>query len=189
MSSEKPKDILYAKYPLYRVILYKGTTITHFILGGLGIMVGYNSLAGYLIGIVYLLFSFTQMYVLMPLTVCPSCIYHKMDDSLCISALNIISKKLVQERELKEFPERARGLFCHNNLYLLALVFPIVVIIPAVVLRFSFTLVVILIIMVFLLIFRFFFIFTRIACNHCASKYGCPNAKSMGITKTDGSKQ
>lgn len=118
----------------------------------------------------------------MPLKVCPNCIYYKLDNSLCISALNVVSRKVAKEGNVKAFPGRAKGLFCPNNLYMASLVIPIIVIIPALVLNFSFLVLAILLVVVGLLLFRFFVIFPKIACVHCRAQNVCPQAQSMGLS-------
>ena len=181
MSSKKSVN-LYTKYPLSSVLTYNGTTILHFLLGGTGIILGYNSWIGYLLGSLYIVFSFVEMYVHMPLKVCPNCVYYKLDNSLCISGLNVVSRKVAKEGNVKAFPSRAEGLFCPNNLYIASLVIPIIAMIPALVLNFSFLVLAILLIVVGLLVFRFFVIFPKIACAHCRAKNVCPQAQSMGLS-------
>ena len=181
-SNKKAKAKLYTRYPLSSLLIYNGATILHFVLGGIGIILGYNSSwAGYTFGSLYLAFSFVEMYVMMPLTVCPNCVYYRMKDSLCISGLNVISKKVAKEGDPKDFPKRGKGLFCNNNLYMAALVVPIIAMIPALILNFSFSLLAIFLAVVGLLLFRFFVIFTKIACVHCYAKYKCPQAEAMGV--------
>jgi hypothetical protein len=131
---------IYTRYPISSILIYNGVTFLHFLLGGIGIALGYGlSDASYLFGALYLAFAFVQMYVLMPLTL------------------------------------------CHNNLYLAALILPIIAMLPALVLNFSFALLIIFLSVVGLLLFRFFAIFTRIACLHCNAKYECPNAAQTGV--------
>jgi antibiotic biosynthesis monooxygenase (ABM) superfamily enzyme len=146
-------------------------------------MLGYNfsSWAGYAIGALYLLFAFVEMYVMMPLTVCPNCVYYRMADSRCISGLNLVSKRVVREGDPKDFAKRAEGLLCNNNLYMVALILPILAMIPALILNFSIWLLIIFLAVVVLLLFRFFVIFSRIACIHCYAKYKCPQAGQMGV--------
>ena len=177
MSSSSTKA--YTRYPLLNIITYNGTTVLHFLLGGIGIILGYNSLIGYILGSLYLAFSFAEMYVHMPLKVCPNCVYYKLDNSVCISGLNLVSKKISKEGNVKDFPNRAKGLFCSNNLYIASLVIPIITMIPALILNFSFVVLSILLVVVGLLVFRFFLIFPRIACVHCRAKNICPQAQSM----------
>lgn len=176
------KAKVYSRYPLSSVLIYEATTVAHFVLGGIGIIHGYNfSWLGYLFGYLYIAFAFVQMYVIMPLKVCPNCVYYRMKNSICISGLNITSKRMAKEGELKDFRNRSKGPFCHNNLYMTALVAPIVAIIPALVLNFSSFLLAVLIALVALLLLRIFIVFKKIGCIHCAAKRECPNAKSMGI--------
>jgi len=184
MQSEKDtKAKLYTRYPLSSVLIYNGSTILHFLLGGIGIALGYSfsSWAGYTFGVLYLVFSFVEMYVIMPLTVCPNCVYYRAKDSLCISGLNVLSKKIAREGDPKDFPRRAEGLFCHNNLYLASLIVPILAIIPALIVNFSGVLLLIFLAVAGLLGFRFFVIFPKIACLHCSAKYKCPQAEAMGV--------
>jgi hypothetical protein len=174
---------VYARYPHSTVLLYEGVTILHYMAGGAGIMLGYDlSWTAYLAGALYLVFAMGQMYLLMPLSVCPNCVYYRMSDSLCPSGLNVLTKKIAREGALENFPLRAKGMLCHNNLYIASLVVPIILIIPALVLNFTIILMVIMIILVVLLLFRYFVIFRRVACPHCAAKRQCPNAQSMGIS-------
>jgi hypothetical protein len=172
---------LYTTYPWSSILIYNGITVLHFTLGGAGIMFGYNSLFGYVLGAVYLVFAFGEMYVLMPLTVCPNCVYYKLENSLCISGLNVVSRKLAGVGDVKKFEKRAKGPFCSNNLYIASMVIPIIVIIPALVINFSFIVLVLLLVIVALLAFRFFVIFSKIACLHCRAKNICPQAQSMKL--------
>jgi hypothetical protein len=125
-------------------------------------MLGYSfsSWAGYSIGALYLLFAFVEMYVMMPLTVCPNCVYYRMEGSRCISGLNLVSKRVAREGDPKDFAKRAEGLLCNNNLYMAALILPILAMIPALVLNFSLWLLVIFLAVVGLLLFRFFVVFS-----------------------------
>ena len=182
MSQERAKAEVYTRYPLSSVLSYNGATILHFLLGGIGITGGYRlSRASYLSGALYLAFSFIEMYVMMTLTVCPNCVYYRLKNSRCISGMNVISKKVAKEGTPKDLPKRGEGLFCNNNLYMAALAVPILAMIPALILNFSFLLLVIFLAVMGLLLFRFFVIFKRIACVHCRAKYSCPQAGSMGV--------
>jgi hypothetical protein len=179
----RKKSNLYTRYPLLSVFIYNGTTAGHYVLGGIGIMVGYGSWIGYSLGSVYLAFSFIEMYVHMPLKVCCNCVYPRLKNSLCISGLNILAKKVAKEGKVEAFPHRAKGAFCPNNLYIASLVVPIVIIIPALILNYSFSALVILLVVVGLLLFRFFVIFPKIACVHCRAQNICPQAQSMNFGK------
>ncbi len=163
---------------------YNGTTVVHYLLGGAGIVLGYSSWTGYLIGLLYLIFAFTEMYLHMPLKVCPNCVYYKLENSRCISGLNIVSRKIAREGNVKDFADRAEGLLCPNNLYIASLVIPIIAMIPALALDFSYLVLAILLIVIGLLVFRFFVIFPKIACVHCRAKNICPQAQSMKLGNT-----
>jgi len=182
MTIRKNPD-LYTKYPISSIFIYNGTTVAHYVLGGIGIILGYGSWVGYSLGSLYLAFSFMEMYVHMPLKVCPNCVYYNLPNSLCISGLNLISRRFAREGSVKAFSNRAKGLFCPNNLYIASLAFPILGIIPALILNFSLLVLVILLVLVGLLLFRFFVIFPKIACVHCRAQNVCPQAQSMGFGK------
>jgi hypothetical protein len=112
MTSRK-KPNLYTRYPLSSVLIYNSTTVVHYVLGGIGIILGYGSWIGYALGSLYLAFSFLEMYVHMPLKVCCNCVYYKLGNSLCISGLNIVSRRIAREGSVKDFPSRAKGPLCH----------------------------------------------------------------------------
>jgi hypothetical protein len=154
----------------------------HFLLGGVGIILGYRAtgLATFL-GSLYLLLAFAEMYVLMPLKVCPNCVYYRLEGSLCISGLNVFSRRVAREGHPRDLVNRSQGLLCPNNLYLASLALPILAMIPALVLNFAFSLLAIFVVVVGLLVFRFFVIFPQIACLHCRAKYRCPQAEQMGV--------
>jgi hypothetical protein len=182
-SKEGAKAEIYTRYPLSSLLIYNVVTILHFLLGGIGIILGYSfsSWPAYIFGSAYLVFAFVQMYVIMPLTVCPNCEYYRLENSLCPSGLNVMSRQIAKEGHPEDFPKRAQGLFCHNNLYMAALFIPVIAMIPALILNFSFLLLAIFLVVVGLLLFRFFVIFGRVACLHCSAKYECPNAERSGV--------
>lgn len=178
----RTKAKLYKRYPLSSLLIYNGTTALHFLLGGFGIFYGYNlSSLSLAFGILYLIFAFGEMYVLMPRAVCPSCVYLRMEGGLCISGLNVYSRKITSAQSADMFPGRAKGLFCPNNLYMFSLAAPILVLIPALILHFSLWLLFVLLILVGLMVFRVFVIFPKMACLHCYAKFQCPQAAQMGI--------
>ncbi|MFX1281714.1 MAG: hypothetical protein ACFFA3_20350 [Promethearchaeota archaeon] len=182
IKESKPRAKLYQNFPRVRVFVYESSTILHFIVGGLGLILGYAFLQlGYLIGTIYIIFAFLQMYVLMPLTVCPNCVYYRMKDSLCVSGLNRISRILAREGNPENFQKRAEGLLCYNNIYMATLFFPIIASIPALIFNFTFYVLIPFLIVVGLLVFRFFVIFPKIACLHCQAKFTCPIGEKIGV--------
>ena len=174
---------VYRVYPLSSVVLYNGVTLLHFGLATAGLAVAYSAwpLLGWTLAGVYLAFALGQMYVMMPLVVCPGCAYRAMDGARCVSALNLVSRRLAKARPPDEFGGRAEGVLCHNNLYMAALIAPLAMILPGVILNFSILGLGMLLVVAALLAFRYFVVFKRTACPHCAAKGRCPNAKSMGI--------
>ncbi|MFX0179615.1 MAG: hypothetical protein ACFE78_05455 [Candidatus Hodarchaeota archaeon] len=182
IKESKQRAELYHNYPFFRVFIYEFSTILHYLIGGIGLIIGYTFLwLGYIIGLIYIIFAFLQMYILMPLTVCPNCVYYRMEDSCCVSGLNKVSTKLAKEGNPKDFPKRAEGLLCYNNIYMAALFFPIVASVPALILNFSLFLLTSFLIILGLLMFRFFVIFPKIACLHCHAKYTCPIGEKIGV--------
>lgn len=183
-SSSSVKVNGYTYYPISSLLIYNGVTLAHYLLGGFGIILGYRfSWLAYLLGSLYLAFAFIQMYVLMPLLVCPNCVYYKLKDSLCISGLNVVSKKVARSGNINNFAQRSEGLLCHNNLYLAAKIFPILAMLPGLFLNFSVSLLVIFLVVVGLLLFRIFVIFPKVACVYCRAKNICPNARAMGLSR------
>ncbi|MFC2167033.1 hypothetical protein ACFLQZ_03625 [Acidobacteriota bacterium] len=179
---KRTKVKLFKRYPLSSLLIYNGTTILHFLLGGLGIIYGYGfTTLSLSFGILYLVFAFGEMYVLMPLKVCPSCVYRRMEGGLCISGLNVVSRKIARARDEEEFPNRSKGLLCPNNLYMFSLASPIIALIPALLLHFSLLLLIVFLILVLLMVFRIFVIFPKIGCLHCYAKFQCPQADQMGV--------
>jgi hypothetical protein len=182
MISNTAKSGGYTRYPLSSLVIYNGVTVLHYLLGGIGIIVGYSSSwVAYLFGSLYLIFAFVQMYVIMPLVVCPNCVYYRLEDSICISGMNVLSKKIAKQGDIKDFPKRGEGLFCHNNLYMATKIVPILAMIPALFLNFSFSLLTIFLVVIGLFLFRIFVLFPKIACVHCRARNICPNAKAMGL--------
>ena len=175
---------LYTRYPLSSLLIYNGVTVLHYSLGGIGLILGYNfTWYAYLLGVSYLVFAFGQMYVMMPLVVCPTCVYPRLDNALCISGLNVVAKRVAKPGNIKDFARiRGEGLLCHNNLYMAAKIFPIVAMLPALFLNFSWLLLTLFLAVVGLLVYRIFVIFPKIACVHCRAKNICPNARSMKLS-------
>jgi hypothetical protein len=166
------------------LLIYNGSTVLHYLVGGAGIMLGYGSPVGYIVGGLYLAFAFIQMYVIMPLVVCPNCVYYRLKDSLCVSGLNVVSRRIAKEGDLKDFANRGEGILCHNNLYMAALFIPIVAMIPALVMNFSYLLLLMFLALIALLLFRIAVVFPKVACVHCRAKRECPNAQAMGLSES-----
>ncbi len=182
MTAER-RQVLYTRYPISSVLIYNGATATHYLVGGIAMVIGYRAWPGYAAAAAYLAFSFIEMHIHMPMRVCRNCVYYRLGGSRCIAGLNLLSRKLSGEGSVKEFHTRAKGPLSPNNLYIASIVVPIVAVVPALVLRFSLPVLILLIVLVGLLLFRFFVIFPKIACVHCRAQNMCPQAKSMGFGK------
>jgi hypothetical protein len=180
VEGKEPK--LYNTYPRSSVLTYNLTTDVHFFLGGLGIIMGYGwSMYAWLAGIAYMVVAFGQMYIMMPLVVCPNCVYYRIEDGTCVSGLNRVSRRIAKEGDPKDFPKRAGGPLSHNKFYMGSLIFPIVAILPALVLNFSIPLLLAWAAVLGLMLFRVFVVFKKVACVHCMAKRRCPNAIAMGL--------
>jgi hypothetical protein len=176
------KAELYKTYPTSSLLIYNATTDVHFLLGGMGIIVGYDgTVYAWMLGIAYMAVAFLQMYVMMPLMVCPNCVYYRLEDGRCVSGLNRLSRRIAKEGDPKRFPERAGGPLSHNKFYMGSLIFPIVAMVPALVLNFSVLLLVLFLAVLGLMLFRVFVVFQKVACVHCMAKHRCPNAIAMGL--------
>lgn len=174
----------YRRYPISSLLIYNGVTLVHFTLGAAGIVIGYErATAAWVVAGLYLVFALFEMYVVMPLKVCPSCVYHRMDGSLCVSGMSAVSRTIAAEQPAENFPRRAEGILCHNNMYMASLFAPLVAMLPALIINFSPTLLALFLAVIALLLFRFFVIFKKIACVHCYAKNKCPNAINMGLAK------
>jgi hypothetical protein len=175
---------VYTHYPLANIAVYNGVTLAHYGLGASGLLLGYARwpMLSWTAGMVYLVFALGQMYVLMPLMVCPSCAYRRIDGARCISAMNLVSARIAPLADPDDFPKRARGALCHNNLYMASLIAPLVLLLPALVIAFSWALLTIFLALLAIFALRLFVVFPYVACGHCAAKGRCPNAKAMGIS-------
>ena len=179
-AAEKSQTYIY--YPLSSVLIYNGVTVAHFLLAGYGLTLGYGQgVIGIVIALVYVAFALGQMYILMPTRVCPNCSYFRLKEGRCISALNLLARRIAKPGNPQHFARRAEGLLCHNNLYMAALILPVPLLGVGLFLNFSLPLLLIVVVVVGLLLYRFFVIFPKIACVHCVAKHKCPNAATMGL--------
>ena len=174
---------VYRSYPRSSVALYNGVTLLHFGLGAAGIALVYDRwpVLGWVLAALYLVEALGQMYVMMPLVVCPSCVYRTMTGARCVSAMNVVSAHLRRIGSPAGFGRRAQGILCHNNLYLGSLIAPLPLVLVGLIPNFSAAALLMALAVAALLAFRYLVVFRRTACPHCAAKGRCPNAKAMGI--------
>jgi hypothetical protein len=178
-----PNVELHTRYPLWSVILYNGSTILHILLGAAGIVIGFgfSPLSAWVGGLLYLTLAFVELYLLMPSTVCPSCVYYNLENSLCISGLNLVSRKFSKKRDPADFPKRSEGILCCNNFYMAALLFPILPIVFTLIVNFSVRLLIVFVFLIASLLFRLFVIIPKVGCVHCLAKDDCPKAGATGV--------
>ena len=63
-----------------------------------------------------------------------------------------------------------------------ALMAPLLLILPALIIAFGWSLLAIFLAVAALLALRLFIVFPYVACGHCIAKGRCPNAKAMGLS-------
>jgi len=171
----------FTRYPPKNILLFNSLTILYYLLGGIGLMIAYENWWGFWLGALYFLFAFSQMYLVLPLIVCPSCIYTRIENALCMSGLNTLSQRLAPRGRSQDFQKRRKGLLCHTNLYLAAFLIPILGIAPGLFISFSFGLFLIILALIVLVGVFFLVIYPKNSCGFCRAKEICPNAKAMRI--------
>lgn len=183
MAEERKRPVMFKVYPMSHVLAYDGVTGAHYLLGALGIMLGWGfGWPALTLGAGYLVFAFGQMYVIMPLKVCPCCVYYRLEDGRCVSGNNLLSRRIAKQGDPKDFEKRAGSPLCHNNLYIASLLLPLVLMGPTLYLNFSWSILGLFLSVLVLLLVRFFVLFPKVACVHCMAKARCPNARSMGLS-------
>lgn len=177
---------VYERYPGSIVLLFNGTTMFYYLLGGFGIMLGYNfSWVGNILGYLYFIFSFGQMYLILPFFVCRNCIYVHRDESRCMSGLNVLSRRFAKPGNQRNFIERKQGLFCSNNLNVVSLFIPVIILIHALVFNFSLLLLLIFLLLIDLLALRYLVILPKLICKCCLARQVCPIACTDSATDAD----
>jgi hypothetical protein len=177
-------SFVHRTYPMRDVALYNGVTLLHFGIATFGLVIAFDRwpLLAWVLGIAYLVIALAQMYVVMPLVVCPACVYTTMSGSRCVSGMNLVVARLGLTAPAEEFEaRRTRGMLSHNKLYMGSLIAPIPLLAVGLVLDFSPLGLAALLAVAALLVFRIVAIFKHTACPHCAMKARCPNARAMGI--------
>jgi len=172
------------RYGLASVLFYHCLTLAHYSLGAAVIIVAYGDgpILAWPLALAYFSFALVQFYALMPLCVCPGCVYRSVPGSRCIAGLNVVSAKLRPPAgEVAEFEERAQGVLCHNTLYVAALVAPLVLVVPALVLAFSWAVVALALAIAALIAVRVEVVFRLLGCPRCLARRWCPNARAMHV--------
>ncbi len=167
----------FRRYPLWRVLCLNGLTVLDYVVGCAAILLAYRSypIVGLPVGLAYLVFAVVQLYVLMPLVVCPGCVYRTVVNGRCPSGLNLISARLCPPSpNALEFRERAHGALCQNSLCLWSLVLPVPLALPGVILSFSWLAVVLTATVAVLAVLRLSKVGRRAVCAHCLARRWCP---------------
>lgn len=172
------------RYSVWAVAAYNAITVVHYLFGATAVIIAYPRQPAFSwpFALAYLLFSVIQFYLLMPATVCPGCVYRTVPGSRCVSGLNVLSAILrPRAGNVREFQERSRGLGCHNAFLLAAFGLPVVVVLPGLVLFFSWTALAFWLALASLLVVRVEVILRHAGCPHCLARRWCPNAKALKI--------
>ena len=167
----------FRRYPLWRVLCLNGLTVGHYFLGCGAILVAYRSypLVGWPLGLAYLVFAVVQLYVLMPLVVCPGCVYRSVRDGRCPSGLNLISARLCPpSASAIEFRERTHGTLCQSSLCLWSWVLPVPLALPGLAVSFSWLAATLTAIVTALTVIRLALVTKRAVCSHCLARRWCP---------------
>lgn len=180
-AAEAPSSVSFRRYPLWRVLGLNALTITHYAVGCAAVALAYPSfpLLGLPLAAAYLVYALVQLYVLMPLVVCPGCVYRTIRDGRCATGLNVLSARLgPPETAATGFDERARGALCQSSLCLWSLILPVPLALPGLVLWFSWAALALALTVAGLAVVRLVVISRRAVCSHCLARRWCPAARS-----------
>ena len=170
-------------YPLWRVLLTNGLTVAHYALGACAIVLAYPShpVLGWPIGLAYFVYATVQLYVLMPVVVCPGCVYTSIKGGRCPSGLNLISARLSRAAApTAGFEARTQGALCQSSLCLWSLVAPLPIALPGLALFFSWTGLAWLAVAV-LTALRLGGFYRLVVCSHCLARRWCPVVKAARL--------
>ena len=178
---QAPAPRPFRRYPLWRVLGLNGLTVAHYLVGCGAILVAYRHypLLGWPVGLAYLVFAVVQLYVLMPLVVCPGCVYRTMRGGRCASGLNLISARLCPPTPgAAGFEERAHGALCEHSLCLWAWVLPVPLALPGLALSFSWPALALTVAVAALAVLRLAVVARRAVCPRCLARRWCPVVRS-----------
>jgi hypothetical protein len=162
----------FRRYPLWMVLLVNGVTVVHYVAGAGAIVVAYphHPLLGSPVALAYFVYAMVQLYVLMPLVVCPGCVYRTIQDGRCPSGLNLISARLRAPAQVAGFETRAQGALCQNSLCLWSLALPLPIALPGLVISFSWMGLAFSVAVAVLLAARLAGVFRLVVCSHCLAR-------------------
>jgi hypothetical protein len=180
-AAEAPSPGSFRRYPLWRVIGLNGITLLHYAVGCVAIAMSYRSypIVGLPVALAYLVYAVVQLYVLMPLVVCPACVYRSIRNGRCANGLNVISVRLSPSPVPGPgFEERTHGALCQSSLCLLSLVLPVPLAVPGLAISFSWMGLGLTLAVAVLAGARLVYIVPRAVCSHCLARRWCPAARS-----------
>ena len=171
----------FRRYPLWWVLGLNGLTVAHYVVGCCAILAAYRDspFIGWPVGLAYLVFAMVQLYVLMPLVVCPGCVYRSIRGVRCATGLNLVSARLCPASPgAIGFEQRAHGALCENSLCLWAWVLPVPLALPGLVLSFSWLALALMVAVAALTVLRLAVVARRAVCPHCLARRWCPVVRS-----------
>lgn len=167
----------FKRHPLWRVLCLNGLTVFHYVVGCAAILAAYRSypIVGWPVGLAYFVFATVQFYVLMPLVVCPGCVYRTVRGGRCPSGLNLISARLCPpSASAIEFRERTHGPLCQSSLGLLSWVLPVPLALPGLIVSLSGMAAIITTTVAVLTVVRLAIVTRHALCSHCLAQRWCP---------------
>jgi hypothetical protein len=176
-ADQTPASKAFRRYPLWSVLCLNGLTVAHYAVGCAAILAAYRShpVIAWPVGLAYFVFAIVQLYVLMPLVVCPGCVYRTVPGGRCASGLNLISARLCPpSASAIEFQERTHGLLCQSSLNLLSWVLPIPLALPGLAASWSVKAAVLTAAAAVLTVVRLAAGARHARCSHCLAQRWCP---------------
>jgi hypothetical protein len=171
---------LHKRFPAWHVLALNGLTVAQYSAGCAAVLLAYRRypIVGLPLGLAYLVFAVVQFYVLMPLVVCPGCVYRAVRDGRCPTSLNLISARLCRpSATATAFRERTHGALCQSRLNLASWVAPLPLALPGLALFFSWTAATLTLVVVGLVVVRIWVVRSAV-CPHCLARRWCPNAEA-----------
>ena len=175
------KQTSFRQYPLWMVLFTNGLTLVHYAVGAGAIVLAYPRypVVGWPIGLAYCVYAVVQLYVLMPLIVCPGCVYRSIPAGRCPSGLNLISARLSPvPAQSTGFGDRGQGALCQSSLCLWSLIAPLPIAVPGLVISFSWLGLAFTVAVGVLVAVRLSGVFRLVVCSHCLARRWCPVART-----------
>ena len=164
-------------YPLWRVICRNGLTLGHYCLGCAVILVAYRAypIVGWPVGLSYVAFAVAQRYLLMPLVVCPDCVYQSLAAARRASGLKTTPARLGPRLVPPAgSTERTSGALSRSSLNVWSLLLPVPLAAPGLALSPS-TLALCLTASAAVLTVTHLTLSARVGqCSHCPARGWCP---------------